>query len=180
MPNTTTIARPYAKAIFEYARDTENLGHWSAILQVLAVAVSDEKAKQFISNPAVTNDQMRELLMSVVKCSAKEKEAVENFVSLLAQNKRLLILPDLKVLFDSLRAEQEKTLEVRVLSFAELSTAQQKQLISSLSKRVQREVTLSISIDKSLLGGAVIYADDLIIDGSVRGKLTKLRTDIAA
>lgn len=181
MSNSTTIARPYAKAIFKYAKETESLGQWSEVLSELAIAVLDEKAIQFIRNPAVTTDQLTELLMSLfAKTKPQEKEAIENFVTLLAQNKRLLTLPDIKILFDSLRAEQEKTIEVKVTSFAELSTAQQKQLVDSLSQRLQRQVTLNLSVDKSLLGGAVIHAGDLIIDGSVRGKLVKLRTDIAA
>ncbi|CDZ76184.1 F-type ATPase subunit delta [Legionella massiliensis] len=181
MSNTTTIARPYAKAIFEYALASQKLSQWSEILHELAVAVLDDKATHFIANPAATVEQQIELLMSLfTKIDANEKAAVENLVALLAHNKRLMLLPDIKVLFDALRAEQEKTLQVKVISFSELSSAQQAQLASSLSQRLQRQVTLSLSIDKSLIGGAVIHAGDLIIDGSVRGKLNKLRTDLAA
>ncbi|MBA2652924.1 MAG: F0F1 ATP synthase subunit delta [Tatlockia sp.] len=181
MSNTTTIARPYAKALFELALDSKKLGRWSEILYELAVAVSDEEAMKFIANPAATAEQQTEVLMSLfAKADATEKTTIENLVALLADNKRLMVLPNIKVLFDSLRAEQEKTLEVNVISFSELSTAQQAQLISSLSKRLQREVTINLKVDKSLLGGAVIHAGDLIIDGSVRGKLDKLRTDLAA
>lgn len=181
MSNTTTIARPYAKAIFEHALAEQKLGQWSEILHELACAVLDEKAIHFIANPAATVEQQIELLMSLfAKTEAKEKAAIDNLVALLAHNKRLMLLPDIKVLFDALRAEQEKTLQVKVTSFSELSSAQQAQLTSSLSKRLQRQVSLDLSIDKSLIGGAVIHAGDLIIDGSVRGKLNKLRTDLAA
>lgn len=183
MSDTTTIARPYAKAIFEYALDAKNLSQWSAILQDLTCAVLDENAKQFITNPAVTSAQQTELLLTLfARTDANEKElgTIEKLIQLLAQNKRLMLLPDIKLLFEVLRAEQEKTLEVKVTSYADLSSAHQQQLISSLSKRLQREVTLNLSVDDSLLGGAVIHAGDLIIDGSVRGKLDKLRTNLAA
>lgn len=180
MSNTTTIARPYAKAIFEHALATKKLGEWSEILQRLAVAVLDEKAKQFILSPAATVEQQLALLMALFAKSGSEKTEVENLVSLLAQNKRLMLLPDIKVIFEVLRAEQEKTLKVEVISFSELSTDQQKKLIDSLSHRLQRQVTLNLIEDKSLLGGAIIRAGDLVIDGSVLGKLNKLGADLAA
>lgn len=181
MADTTTIARPYAKAIFEHALAASKLSQWSAILHDLAASVLDDRAMQFITNPAATEKQQTELLMlPFAKTSGKEAEAIESLVALLAYNKRLMLLPDIKALFEALRAEQEKTLMVKVSSFSELSTAQQQHLISSLSQRLQRQVTLDMNVDQSLLGGAVIQAGDLIIDGSVRGKLNKLITDLAA
>jgi len=179
MSNTTTIARPYAKAIFEYALAVQKLSQWSEVLHELAIAVLDKKATHFIANPVATEEQKIDLLMSLF-AKTDAKEAIENLVTLLAYNKRLMLLPDIKVLFDALRAEQEKTLQFKVFSFSELSSTQQAQLTSSLSQRLQRQVTLDLSIDESLIGGAVIHAGDLIIDGSVRGKLNKLRTDLAA
>ncbi len=181
MSNTTTIARPYAKAIFEYALSAKKLSQWSEMLNELALAVLDAKTMQFISNPAVSAEQQVDLLMSLfANREVEEKEAIGNLIALLANNKRLMLLPDIKMLFESLKAEQEKTMQVEVRSFAELSEAQQIKLANSLSKRLMRQVTLNLIVDESLLGGAVIQAGDLIIDGSVRGKLNKLRTDLAA
>ena len=105
---------------------------------------------------------------------------VNHLVGLLADNKRLQALPDIYLQYEALRAEQEKTLTAKVSSFAVLTSAQQQHLISSLSQRLQRQVTLDVSIDTSLLGGAVIRAGDLVIDGSVRGKLNKLSSNLAA
>ncbi len=182
MPDTTTIARPYAKAIFKHALAEKHLAAWSVALYELAQAVLNPEAKHFISNPAATADLQAQLLLTVF---AKEKRSdelktVENLVHLLAENKRLPVLPDIYAQYESLRAEQEKTLTANVSSFAALTSEQQQQLISSLSERLQRQVTLEVSIDKSLLGGAVIRAGDLVIDGSVRGKLNKLSTNLAA
>lgn len=178
MSDSTTIARPYAKAIFEHALAEKHLAQWSEYLFVLAQAVLDSNASRFIANPASTTEQHIELL--TLACSAKENKPLANFISLLASNKRLKLLPEIKALYEAHRAEQEKTLDVDVISFSDVSAAQQQQLSDALSKRLQRNVSLKISIDPSLLGGAVIRAGDLVIDGSVRGKLNKLSTDLAA
>ncbi|MCL5272322.1 MAG: F0F1 ATP synthase subunit delta [Gammaproteobacteria bacterium] len=178
MSDSTTIARPYAKAIFEHALAEKNLAQWSEHLLMLAQTVLNPQASQFIGNPAATEEQHIELLQAV--CGGKNNESLNNLITLLATNKRLMLLPEIKVLYDAHRAEQEKTLDVDVISFSTVSSTQEQQLIDSLSKRLQRKVSLKISIDPSLLGGAVIRAGDLVIDGSVRGKLNKLGTGLAA
>jgi F-type H+-transporting ATPase subunit delta len=178
--SSTTLARPYAKAIFEHALAEQKLAHWSDYLSVLAQAVLDANASQFIANPASTPEQQIELLQAVCKVKDKETQSLSNLISLLATNKRLMLLPEISALYEIHRAEQEKTLGVDVVSYSVVSSAQQQQLIETLSKRLQRNVALNISIDPSLLGGAVIRAGDLVIDGSVRGKLNKLGTGLAA
>lgn len=181
MSDHTTIARPYAKAIFNHALAVKHLASWSITLHHLAAAVLHPEAEYFISNPATTAESRAQLLLTVGAISpASERKMVENLVSLLAENNRLLVLPDIYAQFEVLRAEQEKTLTANVTSFAELTSTEQNKLIESLSQRLQRQVTLEITIDKSLLGGAVIRAGDLVIDGSVRGKLNKLGTSLAA
>ncbi|TAL59195.1 MAG: F0F1 ATP synthase subunit delta [Legionella sp.] len=180
MSNSTTIARPYAKAIFEYALENNKLREWSEYLSCLAQTVLDPNGADFIHNPAATVDQHIELLITACGPKAKDDEGLKNFVRLLATNKRLMLLLEIKSLYEVHRAEQEKTLVVDVLSFAEVSNDQQQKLIDSLSKRLQRKVSLKIRIDSSLLGGAKIQAGDLVIDGSVRGMLNKLSTDLAA
>lgn len=180
MSDSTTIARPYAKAIFEHALAEKKLAQWSEHLFVLAQAVLDERASSFIANPASTNEQHIELLQAACRIKNNENESLSNLIHLLALNKRLMLLPEIKALYEVHRAEQEKTLGVDVVSFSAVSDAQQQQLIESLSQRLQRKVSLNISIDPSLLGGAVIRAGDLVIDGSVRGKLNKLSTGLAA
>jgi F-type H+-transporting ATPase subunit delta len=182
MSDNTTIARPYAKAVFQYALAHKQLADWSATLSNLAQIVLNADVLRFITNPASTAELQKQLIMTVFS-PAKQRasiSSVENFVSLLAANKRLLLLPDICTQFEMLRAEQEKTLTVNVTSFAPLSGTQEAQLIKRLSHRLQRQVTLEVNIDEALLGGAVIRAGDLVIDGSVRGKLTKLGTDLAA
>ncbi|KTD00508.1 F0F1 ATP synthase subunit delta [Fluoribacter gormanii] len=180
MSDSTTIARPYAKAIFEYALGERKLAEWSAHLKNLAQAVLMPEAEKFIANPATTVAQHIELLHAATDAKSNENKALSNLITLLATNKRLILLPEICALYEAHRAEQEKTLCVDVSSFSDLSNAQQQRLIESLSQRLQREVSLKISIDPSLLGGAIIRAGDLVIDGSVRGKLNKLSTELAA
>jgi len=180
MSDSTTIARPYAKAIFEQALAEKKLAEWSEHLHILAEVVLTPQAFEFITNPASTVKQHIELLQAVCSSKVKENNSLNNLIALLATNKRLLLLPEIKELYDAHRAEQEKTLDVDVISFSTVSPAQQQQMIESLSQRLQRKVSLKISIDPSLLGGAVIQAGDLVIDGSVRGKLNKLSTGLAA
>jgi F-type H+-transporting ATPase subunit delta len=180
MSDSTTIARPYAKAIFEHALAEKKLAEWSEYLLILSQVVINREAFEFITNPASTLDQQIELLQAVCRSKAKEDKSLNNLITLLAINKRLMLLPQIKVLYEDHRAEQEKTLDVDVITFSPMSLVQQKQMVESLSLRLQRKVLLKISIDPSLLGGAVIRAGDLVIDGSVRGKLNKLRTGLAA
>lgn len=178
MSESTTTARPYAKAIFEHALAQNQLAKWSEYLHSLAQAVLMQDVTQFVSNPVTTVSQHVELLRSVIV--SDEDKAVDNLLSLLATNKRLLLLPEIAVLYEAHRAEQEKTLAVEVVSYSVLSAEQQQQLISALSERLKRQVSLEISTDTSLLGGAVVRAGDLVIDGSVRGKLNKLSANLAA
>lgn len=187
MSDNVTIARPYAKAIFNHALASKQLAAWSIGLHDLAKTVLDPRASRFICNPDSAVELQNELLLFVLDKSNLTKSAhgidmkhMENLVRMLTENKRLLLLPDICAQFEMLRAEQEKTLTVQVSSFAALTEEQEQHLVQSLSQRLQRQVMLDVNIDKSLLGGAVLRAGDLVIDGSVRGKLTKLGATLAA
>lgn len=183
MPNLTTIARPYAKAVFECALERAQLSFWSDILNHLARVSLDEQAKRFMTNPRTTPDQKKQFMCSTLDCFSEVKPLdtqVENLMDLLIQNKRMMLLPDLSKQYEALRAEHEKTLTAQVISYSPLTQAQQDKLIESLSARLQRKITLDIRIEKSLLGGAMIRAGDFVIDGSVRGQLTKLGAELAA
>jgi len=176
MADSTTIARPYAKAIFQYALSVNKLGDWSQILYCFAESVANEALKRFIQNPATIDQQHCDLLLSVLSEAYKGEvpESAGNLIRLLALNKRLLLLPDMCIQFEVLRAEHEKTQEVMVTSFAPLTAEQEHALVQKLTEKLHRQVTLDVSIDEKLLGGAIIQAGDLVIDGSVRGKLKEL------
>lgn len=180
MSDSVTIARPYAKAIFEHALADHKLDDWSSYLLNLAHAVTSPKAARFLTNPAVTVDQQVDLLHAVASGKAKEDKGLNNLIALLANNKRLSLLPEIKALYEQQKSEHEKTLVVDVYSYEKISAEQQKKLVEALSNKLKRHISLKISIDPALLGGALIQAGDLVIDGSVRGKLNKLMSELAA
>ena len=177
MSNYVTIARPYAKAIFEHARAGEKLKEWSMVLSYLSLVVSETNAIEFLTNPATLPEQKTAFLEALIPKTFDQSElpAVTNFITLLANNKRLFTLPAVSCLFDLMRAEEEKTLNVDVISFSPLTEGQETALIKKLKQRLKREIALNVSINQALLGGAIIQAGDLVIDGSVRGELNKLR-----
>lgn len=181
MADSTTIARPYAKAVFGYALSVNKLADWSSALFCLAQAVNIEQAAEFISNPVTTVDQQSDILFAVLRATkSSQLDALENLVRILAENNRLLLLSDIFIQFELLRSEHEKTLKVQVASFSPLTTQQEEELIKRLTKRLQRQVTLDVSIDDSLLGGAIIRAGDMVIDGSARRKLKDLGRVLSA
>lgn len=172
MAEKTTIARPYALAIFESAKEKGQMAKVAEALQIIAAAVSDSALAAMIGNPGVADDKIIALLTDL--CGDRASSEVGNFIKLLSEYNRLDVLPEIADLFDSYRAEEESTVEAEVVSAAELSEAQKTDIASGLKKRLDREVTLQCSIDESLIGGAIIRAGDLVIDGSITSQLNKL------
>ena len=182
MLESITLARPYAKALFELALASNQLSDWSKWLTALSTAVTDPQTIRFFSNPDTSDELRHELLLSVLSpiMDAQDKPVIDSTIHLLLKNKRVLSLPAMACEFERLRNAYEKKITVQVSTFLPLSDTQQKQLIHSLSQRLDREVTLSITLDPALLGGAVIRAGDFVIDGSVRTQLNKLGSQLAA
>lgn len=176
--DTTTIARPYAKAAFQFAVQFNVLAQWSQFLQAAALVSRVPMVVHFLQHPTTTPSQHYELFIDV--CASMLDESSKNFLHILADNNRLSVLTDIATLFEALRAEQEKTVEVDVVSFMPLTEAQKEKIMSTLKQRLERDVVLQCKTDADLLGGAVIRAGDLVIDGSVRSKLNKLRHALTA
>lgn len=174
------VARPYARAMFEYACENKSLALWTELLATLAAMVKDEAGQCFFANPASTPAEQIDLLMSPFPKKSNAHEALASFINLIVEQGRVLVLPIVFELFLALCAEHEKTLVVQVRSFSALTAAQEKALVKRLSERLQRQVSLEVSLDSALLGGAVIQAGDLVIDGSVHGKLRTLYTELIA
>jgi F-type H+-transporting ATPase subunit delta len=172
MAELNTVARPYTKAAFEYARDKGSLDQWSAMLSTAALVVQDSAMTQVLTNPALTSGQKAEVLISV--CEQQMDDAGKNFVFLLAENRRLALLPEVSLQFEQLKAAQEKSVDVDLTTAFPLDDAQQQKLAQALSTKLGREVKLTSQVDKSILGGVVLRSDDLVIDGSVRARLAKL------
>lgn len=172
MAELSTLARPYAKAAYEYAVEGDALDSWSAMLKTLTAVVQQDTVKALLDSPERSIQQQGESLVEL--CGDALDDSGRNFVRLLAQNRRLPLIPFIGDQFEVLKAQREKTVDVQVVAASELDTAQQEKLSQALSRRLDRRVNITVSIDKSLLGGVLIRAGDTVIDGSIRGRLTKL------
>jgi F-type H+-transporting ATPase subunit delta len=172
MSQLTTLARPYAKAAFETAIGSTTLQQWSESLGLLAALLQHEKVATYLSVPSRSGEQQAATLFEL--CGDVLDDNMRSFVRLLATNKRLVLLPEIQVLFEQLKADRERSVDVDVVSAFPLDAEAESRLGNALKARLQREVRLSSSVDKTLIGGMIVRAGDLVIDASVRGKLKKL------
>jgi F-type H+-transporting ATPase subunit delta len=181
MSNQTSIARPYAKAIFEHAEATNELSVWSECLSCFAQLMTSEQLVVLLKNPTLEIEAQVDILVTLGKKLIRvPPKHMSDFIRLLIVNKRLFVLPEIAKIYEKLKAERERTLVVEVSSFTALTSQQKQRLTDALSRRLNRGVTLVEKLDASLLGGAVIRADHLVIDASVKGQLLKLAATLAA
>ena len=178
MAERATIARPYAKAAFEAALPGRAFAQWSAGLAVAAEIVVDPRVAELVKNPELPSADIAEFIIGVA--GGKLDARMQNFVRVLAENHRLLLLPEILAHYEAMRAEVENTVDVEVISAVKLDPAQAEKLAGALNARLKRRVNMRNSVDASLLGGAVIHAGDLVIDGSLKGRLQRLRTELTS
>ena len=176
MAEKSTIARPYAQAAFDLAQESGELKKWSEMLQLIAAITSDALMQDMISNPSIEREKVLDIIFGV--CADKLNDMGKNFVKVLAENDRLNVVSEIAERYEDHRAEAEKTVEAEVTSAFPLSDSQIQQVTDALKKRLGREVNLVTRIDSSIVGGAVIRAGDMVIDGSVSGQLEKLATTL--
>ena len=178
MADKSTIARPYAKAAFEQARDRKRLGPWSQALRTAAAVVGDARVGSLLDNPRVMPEELAALVIEIA--GAELDEEGRNFVRTLADNRRLALLPEISALFDELKGEAEGVIDVTVTSAAPLDDFQRGKLTAALERRLGRSVRLQCATDPALIGGAVLRAGDLVIDGSLRGRLERIAYELTA
>ena len=181
MADNTTIARPYARAVFELASDSGDLATWSDALTAAKNLLADGQVVKFLARPALTDDEKLGFLTDLFESAGDEtsilaggNERGNNFLKLLLEYGRVSVLPEIAEHFEVLKANIENTIDVTVTSAAPMSTAQQKAISDALTKRLGRTVRLETAIDETLIGGAVIRAGDIVIDGSLRSRLEGL------
>ena len=178
MAERITTARPYAKAIFALARKNNRLADTAAGLVLGAEVVANPTVHALLGSLHVTAAQLSELVNGVA--GAKLDEHGRDFITLLAQNRRLGFLPEIAALFEQMKAEVENAVEVEVTSAAALTPDQESRYAAALQKKLGRNVRLRTRVDQGLLGGAVLKAGDLVIDGSIKGRLERLATELTA
>ncbi len=172
MAELTTLARPYAKAAFEFAKGANALGNWAEMLSVAAAVSQSDTVAKVLASPTLTAAQKGETFVDV--CGDAINDKGQNFIRNLAANKRLGLLPQISDLYEQFKAQLEQSVEVDVTSAFELSETTLDKLAQALKTNLGREVKVQGSVDSSLIGGVVIRAGDTVIDESIKGRLAKL------
>ncbi len=172
MAENSTIARPYAQAAFDFAQGASALQAWSDMIALAAMVAADSNMAKAIDSPHVKDEDVVTLFLEV--CSDKLNAAGQNFIRVLAENKRLNILKDIAVAYEQFRADSEGTLDAEVISAFALSDAQQQNIVAGLKKRLGRDISLTTRVDETLIGGAIIRAGDMVIDVTVTRHLDDL------
>ena len=172
MAELSTLARPYAKAAFEFAVGASDLKGWADSLSTSAAVTQHAAVVKLLASPSSTPAHQAAIIIDL--CGDVLDATGRNFIVILSENRRLTLLPQISYQFEIMKANREKAVDVDVVSAQPLDAEQQKMLSEALSIKLQRKVNMQVSLDKSLLGGAVIRAGDTVIDGSIRGRLTKL------
>ncbi len=175
MSELTTVARPYARAAFEFAVDSNTIDAWSNMLFFAAEVVNNPTIDALIKSNK-SPQELASLFINV--CDDQLDEKGQNFIKILAENERLSVLPCIAQLYAALETAHKKEIDVEVVSAYALSKKQQNELSKSLEKRLARKINLNCSIDKSLITGMVITAEDLVIDSSALGQLDRLSNSL--
>ena len=173
MSEFVTVARPYAKAAFDFAVEHQSVERWQDMLAFAAEVTKNEQMAELLSG-ALAPETLAGSFIAV--CGEQLDENGQNLIKVMAENQRLVALPAVLDGYLVLKAEYEKEATVEVVSATVLSSAQQDKLIAALSQRLARKVKLNCSVDPTVVGGMLIKAGDMVIDGSVRGKLDRLAT----
>ncbi|MGQ7246218.1 F0F1 ATP synthase subunit delta [Halomonas sp. V046] len=179
MAETSTIARPYAKAAFEHAVAKDALDDWSGMFsRVAQVVANDDMRTRVLGNPKLSSEQKSQLVVDV--CGDAVNDEFKNFVHLVGEKGRLAVFGAIAEQFEVFKAQQEKRMDVEIVSAFPLAEAQEQSLASALAKRLNREISITTQVDSSLLGGVILRTGDTVIDGSVRGRLNRLHEALSA
>ncbi|MFO1258142.1 MAG: F0F1 ATP synthase subunit delta [Gammaproteobacteria bacterium] len=178
MANLSKIARPYAKAIFELARQKKDFNVWSESLQFLSMIASDPVVIGVMKDPKFAREKLIELFLSIQPDILNEDS--RNLIHVLGRFRRLSCLPDISSIYEIYRAQAEQVIKVTCVSAVSLESSYQQLVREKLSKRFERQVELDCRIDPTLIGGAVIRIGDQVVDGSVRGRLLSLKENLVS
>ena len=176
MASLTTLARPYAKAAFELAEAEQGLAAWDSMLTLAGEIVTEESMAMVLENPDVGRAKVLEIIIDAAGDAFSER--FRGFLSVLSSNRRLALLPQVRDMYRQLREEAENRLRVKVVSAVALDDQQAGRMKEALARRFDREIELENEIDTGIVGGAVVYAGDQVIDGSLKGRLGKLANSL--
>ncbi len=171
-----TFARPYAEALFSRAQETGSLDGWSEVLGLLAAVAQDQAMANAISDPLLDRADLIKLILDIG--GDRLNSEAQNLVQLLVENGRLSVLPEIAALYEQLKAESQQVLKVHVRSAFKFTKDQEQQIAKGLKRKLGLDVTITSEQDETLIGGVHIRAGDLVIDGSIRGKIEQLANEL--
>lgn len=172
MAEQATIARPYANAVFDLAKREGQLAQWSKMLGTVAATAAHPQVKVLLNSPDLPGQAKAYRLAEV--CGEEVDDRGRKFLQALADNDRLNLLGEIRQQFEALKAEEERSLDVEVISAYPLTEEQNATLKEALKRKFDKEIAIEARVDERLVGGAIVRAGDTVIDGSVRGRLNKL------
>ena len=169
MAEAITVARPYAEAVFKLAITETSLSQWSKILKLAAEISENEHIKLLIGNPLVSVNQLSDLILEIG--GRKFNQEARNLITLMIENKRVQVLPQVSLLFEQLKAQHEGALEAQIISAFEMESQQLSKLVFELERKFKRKIDAKVTVDSDLIGGIKVEIGDEVLDASVRGKL---------
>jgi len=178
MAEISTIARPYATAVFHFANENKNLSGWSSTLALLSEVIRNDDIKLILEDTKVIDSEKEQLLLDV--CKGKLDENGTNFIGLLVENKRLQLIPEISLFYEELKAEEEGSIEAELIMAEKPSKKTVDDLLKSLEKKFNKKIEGKIVIDKNIIGGTKIIVGDSVIDASVRSQLDNLAFTLKA
>ncbi|MFC6167515.1 F0F1 ATP synthase subunit delta [Acinetobacter terrestris] len=178
MAELLTLARPYAKAAFAFASEQGATDNWSNVLQVLSAAVQDEAFSAYLNRPELTPAEQVSVFAKVL--GENQTQEVSNFLTLLADNDRLALLPEIETEYELLKSQNNNTVDVVIESAFPVTSVQEQLLVQALEKKFNAAVNVTVEVNPALIAGVVIRAGDQVIDDSALNKLEKMRTRLLA
>ena len=175
MSNALTLARPYARAAFGLAREHGRLSQWSNLVGFAASIAADARVQALLGHPKLTLDDTLGLLLPPGEIDPNFRQ----YLAVLADNRRLSLLPEIAAQYEQLRSDAERLVNVTVTSATPMAASEVETLTQALKRRFGSDIALTQAVDAALIGGAVIDAGDVVIDGSLRGKLARLQSALS-
>lgn len=177
MEERLTLARPYAVAAFKQAREEGDLDRWSEMLKLLRRIAQEPAMSAVLSDPRVERQRLSDFVLEV--CGDALTDSGRNFVRILAEYRRMALLPEIAMLFERQRAGHEGRSNIEVVSAFELEPRFEEAITEAMSNRLGTAVELTKRVDPAIIGGVLIRAGDLVIDLSLRGRLNQLALALA-
>lgn len=178
MAELSTIARPYAVAAFKLAKETKALAKWAEMLHFASAVSADAQMSAFINDPKITGSELETAFLKV--CGTKLNEQGKNLIKTLVEYGRLPVLPAIAAAFDELKAQEEGTLEARIIAAAKPTAAETKDLVKRLEAKFGKKIDATVEVDPEIIGGVKIIVGDTVIDASVTGQLQNLAYALTA